>query len=287
MPDSVTKPKKGKERASRRGSPPQEGHSMAESSAATEYRSESSRTDEPGVSRATGSAKFNKVGPQEPVNLLKKISNIEAEMQKIVASHCNIRDNITALKALVEAHGSQKVGPKNESQSAGSQPDCKQQDGKGPSLQVPADPSVSIRNLKETGLTNYFNRYGNEDRDRNNAAGLVESFLDARGRKSTSNQLAIFLEPVPRMLQDEKTASVWSKVINLWLADCNTHRGSGFDKLLDSCVVSAVKQMIDATPATREWSMQGDSDSILVFYKSVDSYRAETARRKENERAAL
>ncbi|KAL8770833.1 MAG: hypothetical protein Q9209_003484 [Squamulea sp. 1 TL-2023] len=281
MPDPVTNSKKRKERASRRGSPSREGYSRAESSAAAEHRSQSSRADEPRPSEATESANVRNVGSQEPVNLLKKISDIEADMQKIVVSQRKINKDIIALKALVEAHASAKIVPQSESQAANSQPDSKQQEGKGPSVQVPTDPRVSIMSLTETRLTNYFNRYGNEDRHRKNAAGLVTSFLDARGRNPISNQLAIFLEPVPRMLQDEKTASVWSKVIDLWLADCDTHRGSGFDKLLDACVVDAVKKIIDATPVTREWSMQGDGDALRLFFMSVGGYRTEMARRKE------
>lgn len=63
-----------------------------------------------------------------------------------------------------------------------------------------------------------------KNRHQKDAAGLVATFLHARANDTlSSNQLALLIEPVPRMLQDEREAEVWIKVINLWLKEYRAH----------------------------------------------------------------
>ncbi|KAL8755725.1 MAG: hypothetical protein Q9199_003439 [Rusavskia elegans] len=85
-----------------------------------------------------------------------------------------------------------------------------------------------------------------KDRHRKDAAGLVATVLYAQANDTLSpNRLALLIEPVPRMLQDERAREVWIKVINLWLKEYRAHLFPKVDRLLDPYVMGAVNTLLE------------------------------------------
>ncbi len=136
---------------------------------------------------------------------------------------------------------------------------------------------------QKTAIDKFYREEGNDEIHPNDAAGLVASYVHARHRALLSQGLRRYLiEPVPLMLQNEKSPAVWAKVINTWLKDSETHRGSGFDRLLDPCVFGVIQNLVE--PKGGEWTVQGDSEAQSDYQSALCGFRREIDRREKDRR---
>ncbi|KAL8857582.1 MAG: hypothetical protein Q9178_005910 [Gyalolechia marmorata] len=220
---------------------------------------------------------------QRPVDPWYKISATDDDMQDILVRQCQIYEDIIALVRARKRKVISKAA--SGSQIANPRPDQKKPEAKEPGLQVRISSKKPGMTLDQRAVAIFFRQHGNEERHQKNAAGLVASFLYARDENLLGKDcFSLLIKPVPQMLQTEKSASVWSKVINLWLNDCEKLRSIGFDRLLDPCVVGAINTMVEAK--RRELYMEGDDEPTSIYNNAMTAYRAEMTLREEADRTA-
>lgn len=148
--------------------------------------------------------------------------------------------------AIARKKAASKLTSKSDDQSGSLLITSDPQEASGPGLRVPIDPAAFTRAMDEFTIALACLTLESKDRHQKDAAGLVATVLYSRANDVLSpNQPALLIEPVPRMLQDERDAEVWIKVINLWLKEYRAHLFPKIDRLLDPYVMGAVNTLLE------------------------------------------
>ncbi|KAL9629733.1 MAG: hypothetical protein Q9204_005109 [Flavoplaca sp. TL-2023a] len=216
------------------------------------------------------------------VKLLEKISAIESDMEELTQRQQHIRESILALRALIKPRSDRKVATNSESQNVIRQPAPNRSDLRQSNLQPTSSPTISGpgRSADELAIEAFFDKYeGSDVFHQKDAAGLVASSLHAREeRLLTPNQRRILIDPLEMMLQTEKSAVVWFKVMHWWLDDCQDKRLSEVDDMLDPYILSAVRELLP--DESRANGMLGDDEVIEDYLTALGKSSEEVDRRK-------
>ena len=203
-------------------------------------------------------------------------------MEELTQRQQRIWENVVALKALIKPKSVRSVATNSESQNVIRQPAPNLSGFRQSDLQPTSSPTISRpgRSADELAIEESFKKYeGSDVFHQKDAAGLVASSLHARGeRLLTPNQRRLLIDPLEVMLQTEKSAVVWFKVMHWWLDDCQDKRLSEFDDVLDRHILSAVWELLP--DESRAHGMVGDVEVIEDYLTALGKSSEEVDRRK-------
>ncbi|KAL8833487.1 MAG: hypothetical protein Q9176_007962 [Flavoplaca citrina] len=216
------------------------------------------------------------------VKLLEKISAIESDMEELTWRQRRISQSISALRALIKPKSVRSVATNSESQNVIRRPAPNRLEFRQSDLQPTSSPTISRPGISADELANeaFFKEYeGSDVFHQKDAAGLVASSLHAREESlPTPNQRRLLIDPLEVMLQTEKSAVVWFKVMHWWLDDCQDKRLSELDDMLDPYILAAVRELLKDESRTN--GMVGDDEVIEDYLTALGKCSEEVDRRK-------
>ena len=203
-------------------------------------------------------------------------------MEELTQRQQRIRQSIVSLRALIKPNSVRIVATNGESQNVIRQLAPNRSEFRQSDLQPTSSPTISRpgRSADELAIEAFFDKYkGSDVFHQKDAAGLVASSLHAREeRLLTPNQRQLLIQPLEVMLQTEKSAVVWFKVMHWWLDDCQDKRLSELDDMLDPYILASVRELLP--DESRVNGMVGDDEVIEDYLTALGKSSEEVDRRK-------